>query len=202
MVRILGAFLAVLIALLILFLLGSTFLISSDLIRSDLYEKYRNEKSFLYRIESGATVHIRDEGNRAGPPMVLLHGAYASVHAWEPWVEELGDEFRLISFDLPGHGLTGAIPDADYSRENMSRTLDQIMQLMKLDRAVIVGHSMGGSVVLQYALDHPEKIRGLVLIGSSGMRRTTDENIPSSFGIADVSWLNPHHALCDAALYD
>lgn len=191
MVRILGAFLAVLIALLILFLLGSTFLISSDLFRSDLYEKYRNEKSFLYRIESGATVHIRDEGNRAGPPMVMLHGAYASVHAWEPWVEELGDEFRLISFDLPGHGLTGAIPDADYSRENMSRTLDQIMQLMKLDRAVIVGHSMGGSVALQYALDHPEKIRGLVLIGSSGMRRTTDENIPSSFGIADVSWLQP-----------
>ena len=50
---------------------------------------------------------------------------------------------------------------------------------------------MGGSVALQYALDHPEKIRGLVLIGSSGMRRTTDENIPSSFGIADVSWLQP-----------
>ena len=91
MVRILGAFLAVLIALLILFLLGSTFLISSDLIRSDLYEKYRNEKSFLYRIESGATVHIRDEGNRAGPARLLLHGAYASVHAWEAEGREWGE---------------------------------------------------------------------------------------------------------------
>ena len=44
----------------------------------------------------------------------------------------------------------------------MSRTLDQIMRLMKLERAVIVGHSMGGGVALQYALDHPEKIRGLI----------------------------------------
>ena len=83
MVRILGSLLGLLVALLIMFLLGSSFLISSDLIRGDLYDKYRNDKSFLYRIESGTTVHIRDEGNRAGPPLVLLHGAYASVHAWD-----------------------------------------------------------------------------------------------------------------------
>ena len=191
MVRILGSLLGLLVALLIMFLLGSSFLISSDLIRGDLYDKYRNDKSFLYLIESGATVHIRDEGNRAGPPLVLLHGAYASVHAWEPWVDELGDEFRLISFDLPGFGLTGAVPGGDYSRANMSRTLDQIMRLMKLERAIIVGHSMGGSVALQYALDHPQKIRGLILIGSSGMRRAPDEEVPSTFGLADISWLQP-----------
>jgi len=191
MVRILGSLLALFVALLILVLLGSNFLISSDLKRGDLYDKYRNDKSFFYRIESGATAHIRDEGNRTGPPLILLHGAYASVHAWEPWVDKLGDKFRLISFDLPGYGLTGATPCGDYSRANMSRTLDQIMRLMKLERAVIVGHSMGGGVALQYALDHPEKIRGLILIASSGMRRTSDEEVPSTFGLADISWLQP-----------
>ena len=73
----------------------------------------------------------------------------------------MGDEFRLISFDLPGFGLTGAAPGGDYRRANMSRTLDQIMRLMKLESAIIVGHSMGGSVALQYALDHPQKIAAL-----------------------------------------
>ena len=191
MVRVLGSLLALFVALLILFLLGSSFLISSDLRRDELYDKYQNDKSFLYRIEGGATVHIRDEGNRAGPPLILLHGAYASVHAWEPWVGELGDKFRLISFDLPGYGLTGTISDGDYSRANMARTFDRIMHLMKLQRAVIVGHSMGGGVALQYELDYPEKIRGLILIGSSGMRRTADEEVPSTFGLADISWLQP-----------
>ena len=75
MVRILGSLLALFVALLIVFLLGSNFLISSDLKRGDLNDKYRNDKSFFYRIESGATSHIRDEGNRTGPPLVMLHGA-------------------------------------------------------------------------------------------------------------------------------
>ena len=136
-------------------------------------------------------MHIHDEGNRAGLPLVLLHGAYPSVHPWEPWVDELGDDFRLISFDLPGFGLTGAVPGGDYSRANMSRTLDQIMRLMKLERAIIVGRSMGGSVALQNALDHPQKIRGLILIRSGGMRCRSDEEVPSTFGLADFSWLQP-----------
>ena len=76
--------LGLLVTLLIMFLLGSSFLMSSDLIRGDLCDKYRNDKSILYRLGSGAIVHIRDEGNRAGPPLVLLHGAYASVHARKP----------------------------------------------------------------------------------------------------------------------
>ena len=136
-------------------------------------------------------MHIRDEGNRAGPPLVLPQGAYASVHVWEPWVDELGDEFRLISFDLLGFGQTGAVPGGYYSRANMSPTLDPIMRLMKLERATIDGHSMGGSVALQYALDHPQKIRGLILIGSSGMRRTPDEKVLSTFGLTNISWLQP-----------
>ncbi len=88
MVRIFGSLLRLLVVLLIMLLVSSSFLISSDLKRGDLYDKYRNDKSFLYRLGSGATVHICDEGNRAGPPLVLLHGAYASVHDWEPWVKK------------------------------------------------------------------------------------------------------------------
>ena len=137
MVRILGSLLALFVALFIVLLLGSSFLIYSDLRRGDLFDEYRNDRSILYRVESGADMHIRDEGIRTGPPLLPLLGAYASVHAWEPWVDELGDKFRLISFHLPGHGLTGAIPGGGYSRANISRTLDQIMRLMKLGSATV-----------------------------------------------------------------
>ncbi|CAI8427292.1 MAG TPA: hypothetical protein DIT66_00895 [Rhodobiaceae bacterium] len=191
MARILGSLLGLLIALLIIVLLSTSFLISSDLIRGDLYEKYRNDKSFLYTLDTGATVHIRDEGNRNGPPLILLHGAYGSVHAWEPWVQALGDDYRLISFDLPGFGLTGAVPNADYSRAGMSQTVSDIIKLMKLKKVVMVGHSMGGGVALHYALDNPGKVRGLVLVSASGMRRSIAEAPPSSFELADITWLQP-----------
>ena len=73
-VRILGSLLSLLMALLIMFLLGSSFLISSDWMRGDLYDKYRNDKSFLYRLGSGATVHIRYEGNPRAHPRFCCTG--------------------------------------------------------------------------------------------------------------------------------
>ncbi|MGV0033428.1 MAG: alpha/beta fold hydrolase [Candidatus Azotimanducaceae bacterium WSBS_2022_MAG_OTU7] len=60
-------------------------------------------------------MHYRDEGNASGYPLVLVHGSNASLHTWEPWVSLLGDDYRIISLDLPGHGLTGGVPDGDYS---------------------------------------------------------------------------------------
>ena len=77
MVRILGSLLALFVALLIAFLLGSSFLTYSDLKRGELFDIYRNDRSFLYHVESGANVHIRDEGNCTDPPLILLHRAYA-----------------------------------------------------------------------------------------------------------------------------
>ena len=90
----------------------------------------------------------------------------------------------------------------------MSRTLDQIMRLMKLERAIIVGRSVGGSVALQNALDHPQKIRGLILIRSGGMRCRSQEEVPSTFGLADFSWLQPilrcvtPHFMIERSLHD
>ena len=87
MVRILGSLLALFVALLIVFLLGSSFLISSDLKRGDLFDKYRNDRSFLYSVESGQTCIFATKAI-AQAHRYILHGAYASVHAWESWVDE------------------------------------------------------------------------------------------------------------------
>jgi hypothetical protein len=64
----------------------------------------------------GMQVHLRDEGPREDPtPIVLIHGTSASLHTWEGWVAALKDDRRVITFDLPGFGLTGPSPDGDYT---------------------------------------------------------------------------------------
>src|SRR6185436_10636391 len=76
-------------------------------------------------LASGAKVHYRDQGVATGPTLVLLHGSSASLHTWEPWVKVLGNEFRIITVDLPAHGLTGAVPGDDYSQAGMANFVDQ-----------------------------------------------------------------------------
>lgn len=183
MTRILGKLLIGLFAIIVLALVASPFLISSDLLRHDVIAKYRNEASFLYELPSGARAHIRDEGNKQGPPLLLIHGSNASLHTWEPWVRELGQHYRLISFDLPGHGLTGATPEDDYSVEAMSRFTLEIADLFQLDKVSLAGNSMGGAVALQFALDNPKRVAALIPVSASGMTRDADETSVGAFNL-------------------
>lgn len=183
MARILVAFTVFLLGTLVVLLLSSSFLISSDLLRSDLVEKYRSDASFFYRLPSGAVAHIRDEGNRDGPPLLLIHGSNASLHTWEPWVKELGDSYRLISFDLPGHGLTGQTLEDDYTIDAMARFSKEIVDLFKLDRVSLAGNSMGGAVSLKFAIDYPQYTKALVLVSSGGMSRDEDAESVGAFNL-------------------
>lgn len=183
MSRIFAALSLLLLATLVALLLGSSFLISSDLLRSDMVEKYRSDTSFFYRLPSGAMAHIRDEGNRSGPPVFLIHGSNASLHTWEPWVKELGDTYRLISFDLPGHGLTGQTLEDDYTIDGMVRFAKEIADLFKLDKVTLAGNSMGGAVSLKFALDYPQRTKALVLVSSAGMKRDETAEAVGAFSL-------------------
>jgi pimeloyl-ACP methyl ester carboxylesterase len=81
----------------------------------------------------------------------------------------LSSEFRLISIDLPGFGLTGPVPPKDYSTETSIKTITDVTSLLGLDRFSLAGNSMGGGVAWRYALIHPEKIESLILLASSGI---------------------------------
>ena len=76
--------------------------------------KYSSAASQFVDAGGGLTVHLRDEGKRDGPVLVLLHGSNASLHTWEPWVARLGAKYRIISLDQIGHGLTGPNPTGQY----------------------------------------------------------------------------------------
>lgn len=75
-----------------------------------LEAKYANAQSRFLDLPGGLHIHYRDQGVRNGPPIVMIHGYSAALQAWEPWVARLGDRYRIITLDLPGHGLTRA-PD-------------------------------------------------------------------------------------------
>ncbi|MAH22299.1 MAG: alpha/beta hydrolase, partial [Gammaproteobacteria bacterium] len=85
-------------------------LFRGDLPAAEVDAKYSSDASRFLSMANGARVHYRDEGNADGTAVVLIHGAMASLHTWEGWVTALGENYRLITLDLPAHGLTGAAP--------------------------------------------------------------------------------------------
>lgn len=126
----------------------------------------------------GMRVHWRDQGCRDCPALILLHGSNASLHTFEPVIERLGSEFRIITYDQPGHGLTGPHPRDDYSAAGMFEALDAVVAAAGVDRFVLGGNSMGGWVAWRYALARPERVAALILIDAAGAPLRAGETPP------------------------
>ncbi len=165
--------------ILMAFLTGAFFVLRTPMTDPAAMEaKYTNEASRFIEGPNGLRVHYRDEGNRNGVPLVLLHGNSASLHTWEPLVERLGGEYRMITLTLPGHGLTGPNANRDYSYKGMAEAVDLVVSATGLERFVIGGNSMGGWISWRYALANPEKIEALILLDASGMPLREGETPP------------------------
>jgi len=100
-----------------------------DIPRATLEAKYATPPSEFIMLPDGARAHVRDQGNKSGPVLVLIHGSNASLFTWEPWVARLGNSYRIVTMDLQGHGLTGAVPNGDYSQEGMVKFVVAIHRL-------------------------------------------------------------------------
>jgi pimeloyl-ACP methyl ester carboxylesterase len=143
----------------------------------------------------GMQVHVRDEGPRDdASPIVLVHGTGGSLHAWEGWAQALRGERRVIRFDLAGFGLTGPSPDGFYSRDKDARLVVAILDKLGIARCVLGGNSLGGTVALRTALDHPERVEKLILVDSGGYQSAPGSE-PLGFHLArmpGVGWLLRH----------
>ena len=127
----------------------------------------------------GQLVHLRDEGPRDDPlPVVLIHGTSASLHTWEGWVRALKGQRRVISFDLPGFGLTGpatgAYAAAGYHGDAYARFTLDLLDRLQVRQAVIGGNSLGGEVAWRTAVLAPERVHALVLVDAAGPAFTPD----------------------------
>lgn len=121
----------------------------------------------------GQVVHLRDEGPRDDPrPIVLIHGTSASLHTWEGWAAALKGQRRVVSFDLPGFGLTGPFTGAyradDYRGDTLARFVIDLLDHLKLQRVVLGGSSLGGEVAWRVASLAPGRVESLVLVDASG----------------------------------
>ena len=151
-------------------LLGAAFLAlrTPDTDRAAMITRYGGPLTHFVTTADGARVHVRDTGGSL-PPMILLHGSNASLHTWQPLIDRLRGQYRIITLDLPGHGLTGATPTGRYDIAEMVATVDQVATAQGVQRFILGGNSMGGAVSWRYALAHPDRVSALILLDAGGM---------------------------------
>ena len=142
-----------------------------DISRTELEQKYASEPSRFLKMSDGKIIHYRDEGNLDLPVIVFLHGFNGSLFNFERLTPLLSGEFRIVSLDLPGFGLTGAIPSKNYSNESFMDTVNEVVDHLNITNFSIAGNSMGGGVAWRYTLSYPEKINSLILLASSSILR-------------------------------
>lgn len=161
-----------------------------DIPRGDLEAKYATPPSQFVMLPDGARVHLRDQGPRDAPVLVLVHGSNASLFTWEPWAKRLDKKFRVVSIDMPGHGLTGAVPDGDYSQEAMVRVTKEVVDKLNLAKFALAGNSMGGAVAARFAEEYPDRVTHLILVDAGGMNEKFGDHVPLAFRIARVPVVN------------
>lgn len=112
----------------------------------------------------GMRFHFSEWGDPDAPPVVLLHGGNQSSHSWDLVSLHLADDFHVYALDQRGHGDTEWSRELDYSMEAMVADAVAFVANQGIERPIIFGHSMGGRVTLQLALQHPELARALVIV--------------------------------------
>jgi pimeloyl-ACP methyl ester carboxylesterase len=115
---------------------------------------------------NGVSLHYEITGPANAPVVVFIHGLAASLEVWKGQAERLGDRFRVLRYDLRSHGGSEAI-DRPCTRSDLASDLVALLDAVGVERAALVGHSAGGVIAMQTAVEHPERVAALVLVGTA-----------------------------------
>jgi pimeloyl-ACP methyl ester carboxylesterase len=118
----------------------------------------------------GHRITYREDGEPGRPVLLLVHGITSSSATWDPVIPVLAEHAHVIAPDLLGHGESDK-PSADYSLGGLASMLRDLLERLGIDRATVVGHSLGGGIAMQFAYQHYEHCDRLVLISSGGLGR-------------------------------
>ncbi|HEY0401298.1 MAG TPA: alpha/beta fold hydrolase, partial [Blastococcus sp.] len=103
-----------------------------------------------------------------GPALLLLHGIGNNCQTWAGVIDRLAESHTVIAPDLLGHGASDK-PRGDYSIAAYANGMRDLLSVLDIEKATVVGHSLGGGIALQFAYQFPERVQRLVLVGSGGL---------------------------------
>jgi len=121
----------------------------------------------------GLRLHYLDYGTAGRPPMLCVHGGAAHAHWFDFVASGLNDAYHVMAIDQRGHGDSERAPDANYSYGRYAADLGEAIDNLGLTNLVLIGHSMGGMVSLQYAAQRPQRLGKLIIVDST-LRMTED----------------------------
>jgi len=149
-------------------LLAALYLWTPDKSKAELEKTYGSPKN-AYVSALGVNLHYQDTGRSKNTiPILFLHGFGASLQTWDTWAQALSEEYRVISVDLPGFGLTGEDPSGIYTDQRSVEVLEAFLKELKIPKVVLVGNSMGGKLAWQFTARYPNQVAKLVLISPDG----------------------------------
>lgn len=136
---------------------------------------FHSEHSCFVDVD-GVRVHYQEAGDARAPAMVLIHGFASSTLVWSKVFLKLAAAgFRVIALDMLGYGYSAKPRTGEYTIDSQARLLMRLLDALGIPRAIVVGSSYGGAVAATCALDYPERVEQLVLVG------TVNNNRPLAF---------------------
>jgi pimeloyl-ACP methyl ester carboxylesterase len=135
----------------------------------------------------------------SGPAVVLIHGMVNSSRHWEAVALRLAEEYTVIAPDLLGHGDSAAVR-GDYSLGAHAASIRDLLATIGVDRATLVGHSLGGGVAMQFFYQFPQRTERLVLVSSGGLGREVGPLLRAAAlpGASAIVWVAAHPRLMTA----
>jgi pimeloyl-ACP methyl ester carboxylesterase len=154
---------------------------------------------------NGVSLYYIAEGDPTNPAVILIHGFGGSTFTWRDNIQPIAEAgFYVVALDLPPFGLSDKNPDLDYSRSWMADQVAGLMDMLEIESATIVGHSMGGGVTAQFAVRHTAKVDQLVFVAGGifdeTARQTTTEEDENDSPLAILASIDPKSPFADTLL--
>jgi len=143
---------------------------------------FHSEHSCFIDVD-GVRVHYQEAGDVNAPAMVLIHGFASSTLVWSKVFLKLAEAgFRVIALDMLGYGYSAKPRNGEYTIDGQAKLLVRLLDHLGIPRAIIVGSSYGGAVAATCALDYPDRVEKLILVGAVNNNRPREFMLMRLFG--------------------